>query len=265
MNRPAALLHARRVLLAAVVLLAGGCAVTPPGPPSDVVRLQAALDRLHADPRIAGFAGSELGAADAAVATLARDANHVGDVEYRQRVYLADRRVQIAEASGLARFAEQRGRDLGAERDRLLARDARRDAIDARSGALPPPVDRTPRARSRLLALQAQLPGIESRLDERGLVVRFGEFLFEPGGPVLMDAATPPLDSLAHALRADPDTRVVIEAWGLPGERSLSLQRAEAIRDYLAAHGARFAQVDTVAREGGTDRHVDVIIDAWAR
>ena len=40
---------------------------------------------------------------------------------FRHGVYIADRLIQIAEASGLARYEEQRGKDLGAEREHLLA------------------------------------------------------------------------------------------------------------------------------------------------
>ena len=59
-------------LTAALTALLGACATTPPGPPPEVVRLQAELDRLHNDPRIAPNAPNELRDADALVVSSAR-------------------------------------------------------------------------------------------------------------------------------------------------------------------------------------------------
>src|SRR3982751_2171921 len=170
------------------------CATVPPGPPPDVVRLQSDLDRLHSDPRIASNAGAELANADAAVDVLARNARTLDSRAYTQGVYIADKLVGIAEATALARYAEQRGTELGVERDRLLARnEARTTTIVTTTTASPPvvrsdvpPVVRTDappdtvretvrdesgepvsRARAELETMQQQMPGVESRLKAR--------------------------------------------------------------------------------------------------
>jgi hypothetical protein len=123
----------RVIVISLVMAFIGACATTPKGPPPEVVRLQHELDRLHADPRIAANADKELRDADVAVNTLARDGRRLDEPVYRHQVYLADRLVQTAEAAGAARYAEQRAKDLGVERDRLVIDAKTRDARNAQA------------------------------------------------------------------------------------------------------------------------------------
>lgn len=240
-------------LAGAIAGLCAACAAVPPGPPPDVVRLQNELDRLHADPRIIDNAGSELGNADAAVDTLARNAGTLDEHAYQQGVYVAGKLVQIAEASAMARYAERRGAELGAERDRLLARAGTRGPAAVAGG--PPP------ARADLLAMQSRLGGVESRIDERGLVVRLGDYMFEPGRPVLTRSGEQALDSLAYALRSEPQTVARVEEYGGP-DAPASYARAAAVRGYLNARGVELARLDVrnASLAGAGDGHVDVIV-----
>jgi outer membrane protein OmpA-like peptidoglycan-associated protein len=269
-------------LAAASTLLLAACATVPPGPPPDVVRLQNDLDRLHGDPRIADSAGPELANADAAVDVLARNARVLDARAYAQGVYIADKLVGIAEATALARDAEQRGTELGIEREHLLARnDARTTTIvtttDAapavvRSDITPPSVVRetirddrvelAPRAHAELVAMQQQMPGVESRIDGRGLVVHLDDYTFEPGRAVLTPTAEQSLDGVARVLAADGDAGITVEAFGADG---LASARAAAVRDYLDARGvdgARIASRTVGYREGlaRNDRRVDIVI-----
>ena len=266
------------VLAAAIAALSVACATVPPGPPPDVVRLQNNLDRLHSDPRIAPNGGAELANADAAVDVLSRNARTLDGRAYTQGVYIADKLIGIAEASALARFAEQRGNDLGIERERLMARttiveprrtttivtDAptrvvREDVIRTTSG------DLAPAGRAELIAMQDRMPGVESRLDSRGLVVRLGDFMFEPNRAELTPTAERQLDSVAAVLSTDADAGISVEAYGGDG---LAPMRAAAVRDYLDARGvdgARVAvrSVDSYATRGqlaDNDRRVDIVI-----
>ena len=265
-------------LAAAIAALSVACATVPPGPPPDVVRLQNNLDRLHADPRIAPNGGAELANADAAVDVLSRNARALDGRAYTQGVYIADKLIGIAEASALARFAEQRGNDLGIERERLMARttiveprrtttivtDAptrvvREDVIRTTSG------DLAPAGRAELVAMQDRMPGVESRLDSRGLVVRLGDFMFEPNRAVLTPTAERQLDSVAAVLSTDADAGISVEAYGGDG---LAPMRAAAVRDYLDARGVDGARVavrsiDGYATRGqlaDNDRRVDIVI-----
>jgi outer membrane protein OmpA-like peptidoglycan-associated protein len=266
------------VLAAAIASLAVACATVPPGPPPDVVRLQNDLDRLHADPRIAPNGGAELANADAAVDVLSRNARTLDSRSYQQGVYIADKLVGVAEASALARFAEQRGSELGLERERLMARTTiveprrtttivtdtptrivRRDVVRTDTG------DLMPASRAELIAMQNRMPGVESRLDSRGLIVRIGDFMFEPNRAALTPTAERQLDSVAAVLSADADAGVAIEAYGGDG---LAPLRAAAVRDYLDARGVEASRVtvrsiDTYASRGAladNDRRVDIVI-----
>jgi len=266
-------------LAAAIAALSVACATVPPGPPPDIVRLQNDLDRLHADPRIAPNGGAELANADAAVDVLSRNARALDARAYTQGVYIADKLVGIAEASALARYAEQRGSDLGIERERLMARttivEPRRTTTIV-TDAPPPRVIRedvvrtttgelVPASRAELISMQNRMPGVESRLDSRGLVVRLGDFMFEPNRAELTPTAGRQLDSVAAVLSADADAGVAVEAYGGDG---LAPMRAAAVRDYLDARGVDGARVsvrsiDAYATRGqlaDNDRRVDIVI-----
>jgi len=270
-------------LAVGATLFLGACATVPPGPPPDVVRLQSDLDRLHSDPRIANNAGPELANADAAVDVLARNARVLDVRAYTQGVYIADKLVGIAEATALARYAEQRGTELGVEREHLLAQSEARTTTIVTTTDAPPPVVRSditppptvvretvrdesgqlvPRQRAELEVMQQQMPGVESRLDARGLVVRLGDFMFEPGRAELTPTAEQSLDGVARVLVSDGDAGITVEAFGADG---LASARADAVRDYLDARGvdgSRIASRRVDLREGlaRNDRRVDIVI-----
>jgi len=265
------------LLATAVALSVAGCATVPPGPPPEVVRLQSELDRLHGDPVIADNGGTELANADAAVDVLSRNARSLDAQSYDQGVYIADKLIGIAEASALARAAEQRGAELGIERERLVAQAARTDAgTTTVVTTVPQRVVRTdtvvrtddgefvPRARAELMAMQDQLPGVESRLDARGLVIRLGDYMFEPGRAELTPTAEQSLDAVARVLRNDTDAGIAVEAFGADG---LADRRADSVRDYLDARGVDESRIATrrvgPATPGvlaANDRRVDIVI-----
>jgi outer membrane protein OmpA-like peptidoglycan-associated protein len=227
-----------RFALVVLLLALSACVVAPPGPPPEVVRLQSDLDRLHADPDIALYGGQELADADAAVAALARSHSayrhsaYGGDEDsFQHRVYIADRLIQTAEASALARYAEHRGAELGMERDRLLARTPAR--------TVPPPL---PAGAVPALDLRGSLAGLPMRDTDRGLVVSLDDSLFEPDRAELRPRAFAPLDQIVRAMRNDPAAVATVEGHtDASGNRDfdldLSVRRAESVRNYLVAHG----------------------------
>lgn len=233
---------ARHALLSAMMTGLVACATTPHEPLSEIVRLQQEQDRLHADPRIATNGGAELANADAALATLEAHARALDARSYEQGIHLTSKLQQVAEASALARDAERRGEQLGIERDRLAARGVH--------GAMPVAVaDREldmreraplPDARARLFAIQRELVGSESSVDERGLVVRLAGFNFGPGESGLTATGERSLDNLARALDGAPDADVGIVAYG---DRDTPRARALVVRDYLDARGVDRARV----------------------
>jgi outer membrane protein OmpA-like peptidoglycan-associated protein len=261
------------ILAGAIAALSAACATVPPGPPPDVVRLQNDLDRLHGDPRIAANGGAELANADAAVDVLARNSRTLDARSYQQGVYIADKLVGIAEASALARYSEQRGMELGAERERLLVRTTTIEPRRTTTVVTTAPTrvvrsdtgELVPRDRAELMAMQDHMPGVESRVDSRGLVVRLGDYMFEPNRAELTPTAERSLDSVAAVLRSDMDAGIAVEAYG---EDGLAPRRADAVRDYLDARGVEASRVsvrsiDLYASRGmvaDNQRRVDIVI-----
>ena len=239
--------------IAAVLLTA--CASTPKGPPPEIVRLQNDIDRLRSDPRIATSAADEIDKAQSAVSLLARERRQLDEPLFRHGLYIADRLVQTAEASGLARDAERRGKELGIERDRLLvdARTLEADRARTLANAALASASReranadfaraeADAARSELDAMRAKLSELETRQTERGLVITLGDVLFEVDRAELKPGAARSLDQLALALRDDPASTVSIEGHtDSTGAREhnldLSTRRAESVQRYLAGHG----------------------------
>lgn len=316
-------LHPHKLLLSSALALGiSACASVPPGPPPEVLRLQTQLDRLHADPRIVDNAGPELASADAAVYALSRDARSLDYADLQRGVDVAEHKMELAEATALARYEERRNAQIAIDRERVASTervivatepatvvtqparvvtsgtaevvstangptrivrtdDGRIVATEpARVVTVPARVVTTteparvvvagdqamPQGRAELLALQSQLPGMESRLDVRGLVVRLGDFQFEPNRATLMPAAERSLDTLAVALRDNPNTDVSIETYAGINDANLGAQRARAVSDYLDARGIDPSRVDArampIAPAAGVvaDRHVDVVI-----
>lgn len=227
------LAHLRLALILIAVAALAGCVIVPPGPSPEVVRLQGELDRLHADPNIVAYGGQELIDADTAVDALARsNSPHRVDEEFfHHRVYIADRLIQTAEASARARYAEQRGQDLGVERDRLLAQTNAR--------AVPPPY---PAGRVVAGDLRSSLAGLPMRDNDRGLVVTLDDSLFEADRAELRPRAFGPLDQIVRAMRNDTASTATVEGHtDTSGNRdydlNLSIRRAETVRNYIVSHG----------------------------
>ena len=242
--------------LSVAILMLGACATTPPGPPPEVVRLQNELDRAHNDPRIAPNAPNELRDADTLVSSLAANGRQLEVHDYQHRVYIAERLIQTAEAEGLARFAEVRARDLGTERDRLVAdsrtrqlRTARMAVVDAQAQTLAAQQDAVA-ARSENEVLRADLSNLQAQQTQRGFVVTLGDVLFEVDRAELKPGAARTLDQLATALNDDRRSTISIEGHtdstgSAQHNESLSLNRAESVKAYLVRRGVDPVRVTT--------------------
>jgi outer membrane protein OmpA-like peptidoglycan-associated protein len=129
---PKALRRAIALGLSAGLLAA--CAGTPQRPP-ELMRLQAELDRLHTDPAVVQYAPVELRAADNAVAFLVSEGHQLSDPLFDHNIYLAQRMVGIAEATGHGLAAEARIDALAGERELLVSQARALEADRARSAA----------------------------------------------------------------------------------------------------------------------------------
>lgn len=232
-----------------MVCVLAGCATAPTGPPPEVMRLNNQLAQLQANQRIAPNAADEISKAQDAVNALASQARTLDEKHYQQRVYVADRLVQTAEASGLARYQEQRGEQLGRERDQLLVQVKSSQAAQAQRSAEIAREDAT-RARSQLDELRSKLTELQTKKTERGLIVTLGDVLFEVDKADLKPGTMRSLNQLATGLRDDPNARIRIEGHtDSTGSRAhnmeLSSQRAESVKTYLVSNGVDATRITT--------------------
>lgn len=97
----------------------------------DFERLQASLDSLAADPVLGPLAPAERALAEQAVQVLTADKSG-GKKGRAFRVYVAERRVDIAYAAAQAAEQEKKLQQLSREHDQILLQASRRDAEQAR-------------------------------------------------------------------------------------------------------------------------------------
>lgn len=121
-------------LVAGFLLALATCAALAAKPDLDYERLRASLDSLSADPVLGKLAPGERGLAEQAVQTLATDRS--GGKDGRAfRVYMAERRVDIAYAAAQAANQQSKLDELNREHDRILLQAVQRDAEQARAEA----------------------------------------------------------------------------------------------------------------------------------
>jgi outer membrane protein OmpA-like peptidoglycan-associated protein len=224
-------------------------------PPLALQLGRAAYAQAAQDPQLSRHAATSL---QEAQGTLARAENVWYDDRDEQEAahvaYLAKQRLEIAEAKAEHDIIADESRQLSQERETILrearlreAQEAQREADRARQQA-----EQAERARQAATAeinlLQQQLGALQARETERGTILTLDSVLFETNGAVLKSGAEQNLYSLATFLRDHPRREVVIEghtdATG-PETYNLTLsqQRADAVRDFLAQNGIEASRI----------------------
>ncbi len=173
----------------------------------------------------------------------------------RYRVYLADRKVDLAMAQAQTRLLEDQRAMLEAqrERDRLDARTREADVAHAESA-----IDRSVAQQARgdaaaanvaaavsaqqTVAMQDQIDKLNAKQTDRGLVLTLGDVLFGSGRSEMNAGAIAPLNKLVVFLNRYPDRTVSIEGYtdslgGTAYNQNLSERRAGAVRAYLHGQG----------------------------
>jgi len=263
-----------------VTLLLASCASTPQSPPG-AADVRAKLTRLQSDPNLGSRAPVEIREAEAAV-QLAEVPVPKDKSLGSYRVYLADYKVEIAEAKATTRFAEDQRLQLSEEREhaRLLARtreadmarldaDRARTEVDAARFAAASAAataaqqaelarNESDRARDAAAAeaaqqkeeLQRQIDLLEAKTTDRGLVLTLGNVLFATGKTDLKAGATTSLNKLVSFLNEYPDRNVVIEGHTdnvgtSASNQALSQRRAESVGSYLSQQGIDYQRIKT--------------------
>lgn len=234
---------------AALALVAGAMVACAPAPvaPEGAAQARAELTRLQSDARLAPLAPEAIRDAEAAV-QLAEQVDAEPSMA-AHRVYMAQRKVEIARAVAEARHADQERSELTAQLDRarLDAREreaaaARMEADTARMAAAS--------AQQQVAALQQEIDAMHAQTTDRGLVLTLGDVLFETGKADLKAGNVADLDQLATFLGKYPDRKVVIEGHtdSVGGEDynlGLSQRRAESVRGYLLRRGVDGSRMTT--------------------
>lgn len=223
------------LVLSSIFLAA--CATTPASPPG-AADVRAKLNTLQNDPNLAERARVELRQAEEAV-RLAEQPVSAADAQLGEhRIYMAERKVEIARAKATTRYLEDQRALFGEERarERLEARTreaeaARRSEAEAEAEA------------ARMEAeLRRQIDILEAEATERGLVLILGDVLFATASAELRGGAFDSLNKLANFLNEYPDRRVLIEGHtdnvgSAEYNQGLSQRRAESVRSYLMQQG----------------------------
>lgn len=271
----------------ATSLLVAGCATTPVSP-SGSAEVRSKLARLQSDPNLGNRAPVEIRQAETAV-QLAEQPVGKDLALGTHRVYVADRKVEIAMAKASTRYAQDQRAGLSQARDdaRLAARTreadkARREVVVARDQADAAEANAAlvaAEAARNAAKLQGQIDALQAEATDRGLVLTLGNTLFATGSSDLRPFATSSLDKLVVFLNDYPDRNVAIEGHtdnvgSAEMNQTLSQRRANSVRSYLVQQGIRSGRLvasglgesqpvaDNLSETGRQqNRRVEVIID----
>lgn len=227
-------------------LLLSACAMAPETS-TEALDARLKLTELQRNPAMASNARIELREAEAAVELAEQPLDSDEATLAAHRIYMADRMVEIARATGTTRQMEADRKRMGEERDaaRLAARTleadtARADADTARSSEMAAAAVSAKAAQE----MQRQIDELEAEATERGLVLTLGDVLFTTGSADLQGGSNRNLEKLVDFLNTYPDRNVLIEGHtdnvgSAQFNQTLSLKRADSVRRYLTDHGVQ--------------------------
>ncbi len=247
------------IVVAAAAALLAGCAAAPVKP-EGAAQARSKLTQLQADPDLASRAPIAIEEADRAVRIAETPQPDVALTMHR--IYMAERKVDIARALAETRFAEDQRGALSQQRDnaRLDARTREADAAkkqaamamaeNARQKAVMDQArDAADAARlaaasseAKSAQMQREIAALQAKVTDRGLVLTLGDVLFASGKAALQSGASGNLNKLVAFLNKYPERSVAIEGYtdSVGSEeynQALSQRRAEAVRSYLVGQG----------------------------
>ena len=237
------------LVAAAVASLLAACASTPVSP-AGAADARARLTQLQSDPTLANRAPLAMQAADAAVRVAERPGADSNLQAYR--VYMADRKIDIARAQAETRLAEDQRPELRAESEKAR--------LDARTRELDVAQNRTAMAKAagadQATELQRQSDSLQARVAGSNLVVTLGDSLFSDDGTVLEDSSSGDLDRLVAFLDRYPDRTASIRGYTdntgtYDDDQTRSQRSADSVMSYLIGQGIARDRL-TAAGMGGS-------------
>lgn len=222
-----------RTLIAAAVasVLLAGCAAVPVAP-EGASEVRARLTQLQSDSNLASRAPAAIKEADAAVRTAEQP--EADRALGAHRVYIADRKVEIATAQAQTRYLEDQRAAITAERASAQLDSRTREVAVAREA--------TADAKEETAELQRQIDALKAKPTDRGLVLTLGDVLFATGRAELKPGATSNLGQLVAFLAKYPTRTVAIEGHtdsvgSDDYNLGLSQRRADSVRSHLISQG----------------------------
>ncbi|MDB4972606.1 MAG: outer membrane protein [Myxococcaceae bacterium] len=221
-----------------------GCAHDPP---KELVDARAAY-RQAASGVAATESPAQLHTANNALQLAEQTFKDKGDDEHtRDLSYVAMRKAQLAEVQGRLLQDENRLKALEAQQQQHQGQElsSLRGQYQTQQQQLAAAEAARKESEARAAQAAAELAKIASvKQEDRGMVITLsGEVLFTSGKAVLLPAAQRKLDEVASALtKQSPNAQIVVEGHtdakgSEPFNLDLSTRRAQAVREYLAAHG----------------------------
>lgn len=216
------------------------------------------------NPAVAQYAQVEFRQASAALDRANEAAARKDDAAQVDKLaYIAKQRIAVAQEVAKQKSAEQSVADSGRQRDqiRLEARTAEADQAkrsaeqskadaDAARMQADSQLNATRDAQAKADALAAQLADLQAKQTERGIVITFGDVLFNTDQAVLTEGGQRTVRKLADVLMQNPDRNVMVEGFtdstGTSAHNlELSQRRAEAVRSTLMGMGVEGTRVAT--------------------
>jgi outer membrane protein OmpA-like peptidoglycan-associated protein len=267
--------HKSLIAAGVACALLAACSATPTKP-EGADNLRAKLTRLQSDSELASRA--PLAVKEAETAVSAAEQPQTDKMLAAHLVFVADRKIDTAEALAESHLAVDQRKTLAEEREamRLQARTQEADSANRRADSA-----RTAAADAQHSAdeLQAQIKELRAKATDRGLVLTLGDVLFATGTAKLNASASVSLGKLATFLNQHPERNTLIEGYtdNVGTEeynQGLSERRADAVKTYLVENGVSARRLTTAGKGESSpvgdnnsatgrqqNRRVEVIID----
>ena len=241
-------MNAKLMMGIASALALGACASAPqPNAALETARTQVAA--AQADPNVVRYAPLDLETAKKDLALAESADEHHKDAEVSQPAYMAAQTARLAQARASAKAYDAQVAQGQSERDRIQLAARQREvntAVQQRNAASQQAADMQAQAAN----LQAELDKMKAKQTDRGIVLTFGDVLFDTGRAELNPGAATKMDQLAQFLTQHPDRRAEIDGFtdsvGSDAyNEELSQRRANAVKAALVTRGVDPTRINT--------------------
>jgi len=230
-----------RISSVAALALLVGCASSPTTT-AELERARDAVDKVASMPDSSTLASAELKEAQETLRKAEEAAReNEPDADVAHLAYVAEQQAAIAEAKMNEAKALEDTKNAEADRNAALLEARERDVAEAER--------RADRAEADAAAAWREVE--EAQETARGLVLTFGDMLFDTGGSTLKPGAQLLLDKLAAYLQQNPGAHAIIEGHtdnvgSDTMNQALSERRAAAVAAALQARGITGDRLETM-------------------